>query len=461
MHIKFFDLNDELYLKPGAKAIASFPILKQLKPKAPSEAQIWNYDFSVGVWNEISTAQMNGSKYIGEISEFGFLTVAIPVDVSYIAGRIIDQNKAPIEHAKIKAVLNDFGWQSEAYSESDGNFTLNVIPNLEMTVSAKYLEFSSEPVKILQTPTANQTLNIGDMIINTEKIEIPGKWSQMTKFSEYDVWGVYFADENTGWATVHYKEDQQIMGKIYKTTDGGANWKVVYSCVNSAPMQIVFKGNTGWVNAQDCILKSTDAGETWVKSLEFAMGLLDMYILDDSHGWAVGVDYHYTKNGGDSWTQGMIMPFDIYLSIFFVDENTGWAGGPMNLIKTTNGGNNWSSVNLGLTLGNYFDIHFYDNELGFVVGANGVIYRTTDGGVNWVTTELDGVPSLRCIKMVDSKTGWIVGDGGTILYTNNSGKTWKENPKVTNESFYDLFILNENTAWAVGTKGAIFKYSKE
>jgi photosystem II stability/assembly factor-like uncharacterized protein len=175
----------------------------------------------------------------------------------------------------------------------------------------------------------------------------------------------------------------------------------------------------------------------------------------------VGVDYHYTKNGGDSWTQGMIMPFDIYLSIFFVDENTGWAGGPMNLIKTTNGGNNWSSVNLGLTLGNYFDIHFYDNELGFVVGANGVIYRTTDGGVNWVTTELDGVPSLRCIKMVDSKTGWIVGDGGTILYTNNSGKTWKENPKVTNESFYDLFILNENTAWAVGTKGAIFKYSKE
>src|SRR5438876_12080549 len=80
--------------------------------------------------------------------------------------------------------------------------------------------------------------------------------------------------------------------------------------------------------------------------------------------------------------------------IYFIDENTGWAcssGGQTfvtwgNLIKTTNGGNNWFTI-LNNTIA-YEALAFLNNSTGWMVGyfANDVgqfaryIFKTTNSG---------------------------------------------------------------------------------
>ncbi len=57
-----------------------------------------------------------------------------------------------------------------------------------------------------------------------------------------------------------------------------------------------------------------------------------------------------------------------------------------------------------------------------MVGANGLILRTTDGGATW-TTESSGTEiGLSSVCFVDQNTGWAVGSTGTILkYTSGGG----------------------------------------
>lgn len=116
INIKVFNGIDELYLKGGEKINIAFPILKPLQSKAPEQVGIWHYNLMTGVWSEIGTAQKSSSDFVGESSELGFLTVAMPVEISYITGKVVDENGKPIEHSLVKCKLDNFAWANETYS---------------------------------------------------------------------------------------------------------------------------------------------------------------------------------------------------------------------------------------------------------------------------------------------------------------------------------------------------------
>ena len=63
--------------------------------------------------------------------------------------------------------------------------------------------------------------------------------------------------------------------------------------------------------------------------------------------------------------------------------------------------------------GTFNDIHFINNQEGWVVGDFGVIGNTTDGGTLWVTqTNPDTQDrSLYGVFFLDSNYGWAVGSG--------------------------------------------------
>ena len=92
-------------------------------------------------------------------------------------------------------------------------------------------------------------------------------------------------------------------------------------------------------------------------------------------------------------------------SIKFFNSSTAWAAGwNQNIFKTTNGGANWLQINSGNNT-TYQSIHFVNNNVGYVVGQNGTIIKTTNGGNNWVT-QVSGVGSLLMyVKFVDAQTG--------------------------------------------------------
>jgi photosystem II stability/assembly factor-like uncharacterized protein len=62
------------------------------------------------------------------------------------------------------------------------------------------------------------------------------------------------------------------------------------------------------------------------------------------------------------------------------------------------------------------DVKFLTEDLGYVVGDNGVIWKTTDGGKNWKSfqKESDKTNYFEVFLLKEGK-GWVVGDKGKIL----------------------------------------------
>jgi hypothetical protein len=62
-----------------------------------------------------------------------------------------------------------------------------------------------------------------------------------------------------------------------------------------------------------------------------------------------------------------------------------------------------------------------NNDQGYVVGNNGTVLYTTDGGGNWIESTSGTTASLYGIHFWNPDTGMAVGTEGTIIFTGNGG----------------------------------------
>ena len=131
-----------------------------------------------------------------------------------------------------------------------------------------------------------------------------------------------------------------------------------------------------------------------------------------------------TTNGGPDWSIQLSGVIDGLYSVDFVDQNIGWVASLDTIFKTTDGGFNWvtSSNQIGGR-----SIDFIDQNNGWIVGRrrgapeNGYISNTTDGGANWLW-QYQYVPhGLAGVHFINQNIGWVVGDQGTVLKTINGG----------------------------------------
>ncbi|MFQ5342748.1 MAG: two-component regulator propeller domain-containing protein, partial [Anaerolineae bacterium] len=105
---------------------------------------------------------------------------------------------------------------------------------------------------------------------------------------------------------------------------------------------------------------------------------------------------------------------------------------------------------------NLYDIAFTDALHGFIVGENGFVAHTQDGGANW-SYQAWGSESLRDIFMVNDQVGFIAGDNKTIWRTTNGGVSFSKMPMPAimldqDEDFRAIYAFSENDAWALGYK---------
>ena len=231
--------------------------------------------------------------------------------------------------------------------------------------------------------------------------------------------------------------------------------------------------NTGCaVGDYGTILKTINGGTTWTVQLSGTSYLL-YFVCSANPGklYVVG-DYgtiFTTIDGGSTWTalSGCITT-DLLSSVFFTDANTGYAVGGVDnhwdetvgiILKTTNGGNTWSSIWTGQTY-HLNSVFFTDGNTGYAVGyvfefwngklTKGAILKTTDGGTTWnsqYSTVLQ--ESFNSVYFTDSNTGYIACGGGTILKTSDAGQTWATQSSGTT-SLYSIYFPDVTTGYAAG-----------
>jgi photosystem II stability/assembly factor-like uncharacterized protein len=233
------------------------------------------------------------------------------------------------------------------------------------------------------------------------------------------------------------------------------------------------------------ILKTTDGGGTWVALPSgTSQPLRGVHFLDASNGWAVGGTILKTVNGGSTWSEET-GPFTTLQDVHFLSSSVGVAVGSVGsqgFLRTTNGGDTWTALDIGSTGTNRPQALFFIDDLrGFAVGLNAamisttcdvwgqctttyvspktVVWKTTDGGLTWspYVCQTGSVRFLQGVFFVDELTGWAVGDNGLVLKTTSGGTSWTALPSGTSASFYATAFVSATTGWVVGSDGVLRK----
>ena len=234
--------------------------------------------------------------------------------------------------------------------------------------------------------------------------------------------GVCFTDTLLGWAAA-------TSGRVYHTSDGGASWALQSTPVSSTLREICFLDSTeGWVvGYTGAILHTTDGGQTWTSVPSgITTDLYGLHFEAPDRGWACGRYGVVLYWDGSTWTAQTSGSGEYLLDIHFGDADTGYiAGGGSTILKTTDGGANWSPLTVPAGTNPYFkSVCFVDASEGWVVGLGGTVLHTADAGATWTPQDTYTLFGLRWVRFLDNLEGWTVGYGGTILHTTDGGQTW-------------------------------------
>lgn len=235
-------------------------------------------------------------------------------------------------------------------------------------------------------------------------------WTESSTYIGQVLLDVFFIDNQTGWLCGNN-------GSIYKTTDGGSAWSVQTSGVTNDIKSIYFTSATeGWFTSMLGIYKTTDGGTTWTLSQSVSNGK-KVYFETPLIGYAVAgvgsTTIYKTTDGGATWTTSTLA--NIYSSISFIDQNTGFLGGSSNkFAKTTDGGTTWTESTISST-GDIYGVDFADASTGWI-STNNLIRKTVDGGATWGTEKTGS--NFSDIQVFSSTNAWTIGYGtqGTGIY---------------------------------------------
>jgi len=103
------------------------------------------------------------------------------------------------------------------------------------------------------------------------------------------------------------------------------------------------------------------------------------------------------------------------------------------------------------------DIHLFSENRIIVVGENGNILLTEDGGASWVWVDPELKPDLKSVFFIDDNTGWIGGNGG-LLKSVDAGNSWSNFDLGFSLGIEDIFFIDSQNGWTVNN--ALFPAQK-
>ena len=307
---------------------------------------------------------------------------------------------------------------------------------------------------------------------------------------------------------------------LYPSLSQTTPWKKQQSPVNSTLRNISFIDSlTGWAAGDSgVIIHTTDGGNNWVvQNSTVQTFITDIFFIDDKIGWATSIKDIFpfntiilkTTNGGLNWSAENFQDTTALMrTVFFFDSLNGFIGGSY-IAYTSDGGNSWTRANVDSNIvSNFpvFEFNFYNRRYGYACGGRldvaGVVWRTTDFGLNWnaqgvsadevfdififdslnaisLTGDPEGFYPIAKINTTDGGNSWDYdtlsfrgisfrldfrtynegwsASGYKFLLTTDRGNTWNEAATPDSSIVYDLQFMDARHGYAVGENGVILK----
>lgn len=207
-----------------------------------------------------------------------------------------------------------------------------------------------------------------------------------------------------------------IGNKIFKTTDANRTWSTIYLEGNSEVEIVDLKIDNNFSNlifaglSDGRFIKSENGGESWsiVKNFEEKVSqiLIDPYNPQNIYLLIEQEGIYYSPDKGENWHhleknyRSLCRSREIQ-KIFFVPNlpNNIMIKTKSKIIKSRNGGENWSELDLLSSDKSKINslVFDYQDPKTIYYTIEGTLYQTTNGGENWVTKTL---PSKRIVKEI-------------------------------------------------------------
>lgn len=205
------------------------------------------------------------------------------------------------------------------------------------------------------------------------------------------------------------------LGKIFRTDDGGANWRAVYTepgnqvvitilAQHPRDTNVLFAGTSAGT-----VVKSTDGGETWKNVGGALEGPITEIAFDavqpmSVYAFSIGQKVYFSNDGGVVWTDpkaattqsGATPPAttpDALLSITADPIVSGRIYGSKNggLYRSNDFARSWEKVNI-IESAEKFPVRALavnpHNSEELVFASGSAFYKTTNGGITWSVSDL-------------------------------------------------------------------------
>lgn len=272
---------------------------------------------------------------------------------------------------------------------------------------------------------------------------------------------INFENPNTGIATGWQMGSNTNYARCLRTTNGGINWMPM-----ATPDSFRVIAQFEYINSQTAI---GSGAYNIPGSFNRNSSKIDFKSFKNINQKITAIEgsnltrgaFFKTTNGGVNWNTFGELPSQYSYATYmdFINATTGMVlvtlpqTGPSpllnNIIKTTNGGNSWSSMlpqNIG---GDFKSIVYVNENVVFVSGesnplsdtSKGIILKTTNAGTNWIATKNDTLLYGK-LAFINSNIGFVNVFNTSnrdfplqqILKTTDQGNSWRV--VFTDDSLY-------------------------
>lgn len=367
---------------------------------------------------------------------------------------------------------------------------LNFAQNFE-PFTWQFPQYGSHAINCTRWITGQKFIAVGDAGALLLSNNDGATWERIEPFTAQKFRSVFIKDSLTFFAVASHDNG---LGEVYKTTDGGYNWTMLYNETNRSFRDIHFPNDSiGYiVGYPSFVAKTTDFGDTWqdISSIGILSGTLTSVAFLNSDTGFVGktttnAAMFKTENGGATWSQVFGYSGQGCYTIKFLNDTLGYAGAyNSRIFRTTNAGATWAQQTTFQTSEEVTSIDFADSIHGVAV-TNSYVYRTSNGtnwtgpfvgGPNFISCAISptgslvlgdnygglrtasnfgttytnsnpqsGLQTFKRIKFADAQNGWVMGEGYNFLKTTNGGATWTStNPTYYVDYVNDMAVLSPN-----------------
>jgi photosystem II stability/assembly factor-like uncharacterized protein len=261
-----------------------------------------------------------------------------------------------------------------------------------------------------------------------------------------------------------------------RTVDGGLSWSALGASASPRSLRAVSfaTGAKGIVGGDSVSRGYTTNGTTWPVHTKFvgtsAHSTNAVFLVNDT-GYAATAPlatpgtaslFYYTTNGGTSWTSMGTQTKSTYAMHCLTTQLCWIVGGEGMIRKKTSFSNQFTTAQTkpypGITR-HLRGVRFINANTGWAVGDSGAIIKTTNGGTNWTSQSSGTTQHLKGVHFVDTNLGFAVGNAGTVLATVNGGTTWAPQISGTTANLNGL-SFSGSEGYAVGDSGRIVRLSE-